>query len=214
MDDAKLQVSLSIWSTDQTSLADEIARYDSLADSFHVDVMDGIFADNLLYGPLTVESVRSLTKKPIVVHLMIGNPGRFVNRFVKAGASVLAVHPTACPDLGHTLRRIRDTGAGAAVAISLDESAQPAMDNLSGISQVLVMGTAIGVKGKDFDRAALERVSLFSQHVRGPEIFVDGGIRWSSVADISEAGADGVVAGSIITGASRPAEAARQIAEL
>jgi ribulose-phosphate 3-epimerase len=210
----KLRASLSIWSTDQARLAEEIARYDPLVDSFHVDVMDGAFADNLLYGPLTVESVRLFTKKPIVAHLMIENPVRFVNRFAEAGASVLAVHSSACPDLENTLLHICDAGAHAAVAISLNESTQPAISNLSDISQVIIMGTPIGVKGKDFDRTALERVSLFAQYARRPEIFVDGGIRWSSATDISGAGADGVVAGSIITEASCPAEAVRRIAGL
>jgi ribulose-phosphate 3-epimerase len=209
-----LYVSLSIWSTDQARLGEEIARYDALVDSFHVDVMDGDFADNLLYGPLTVESVRLFTRKPIVAHLMIQNPGRFVNRFAEAGASVLAVHPAACPDLGQTLRQICDAGLDAAVALSLSEPTQPVAHHLADVSQVIAMGTAIGVKGKDFDRSALDRVSLLAQHVPRPEIYVDGGIRWSSLADISGAGADGVVAGSIITEASRPAEAVRQIAAL
>jgi ribulose-phosphate 3-epimerase len=210
----KLNISLSIWSTDQARLGEEVARYDALVDSFHVDVMDGTFADNLLYGPLTVESVRLFTRKPIVVHLMIQDPGRFVNRFAEAGASVLAVHPTACPDLGQTLRQICDAGVGAALALSLDEPTQLVIPHLAGVSQVIAMGTAIGVKGKDFDRSALDRVSHLAQHVPRPEIYVDGGIRWWSLADISGAGADGVVAGSIITGASHQAEAARQIAEL
>jgi ribulose-phosphate 3-epimerase len=210
----KLNISLSIWSTDQGRLGEEIGRYDAFVESFHVDVMDGTFADNLLYGPLTVESVRLFTRKPIVAHLMIQNPGRFVNRFVEAGANVLAVHSTACPNLNHTLRQICDAGVDAAVALSLNEPTQPVIHHLADVSQVIVMGTAIGVKGKDFDRSALDRVSLLAQHVPRPEIYVDGGIRWSSLADISGAGADGVVAGSIITRASHPAEAVRQIGKL
>lgn len=212
-----MRISLSLWSLDQARIAEEIKRYEALVDSFHIDVMDGYFADNLLFGPLTVETLRSLTRKPITVHLMITEPARWVSRFVDAGADVLAVHPSACSDFPAALDEIKKTGAAPAAAIGLDEPIEPVLNQLAALSAVLVMGTAIGIKGVPFDEAALATVARLTASrsaAAEPEVFVDGGIRWSSMPMIAAAGAGGVVAGSAITTAGDPSSAAAAIAVL
>ncbi len=212
-----MQVSLSLWSMDMAHLADNISLYQPLVASFHVDVMDGQFADNLVFGPLAVEAVRALTGRHIVVHLMVAEPDRWITRFVDAGADLLVVHPTARGDLPATVRAIRDAGSGAGVAIGLDEPLEPVLDLLGSLSVVLVMGTAIGVKGHPFEDAALATVRRLAgprDPGSGPAVFVDGGIRWSSAPRIAAAGANGVVAGSIITASEDPPAAIARIAEL
>ena len=212
-----MRISLSVWSLDQARLAEEIERYDALVDSFHVDVMDGRFADNLVFGPLTVSTVRRLTKKPVAVHLMVTDPAHWVSRFVDAGADLLAVHPTACVDFSATLSRIREAGASSAAAIGLAEPAEPVLDQVGALSAVLVMGTAIGVKGHPFDEVALATVAALTAARGGdtePEILVDGGIRWTSMPKIAAGGADGVVVGSAMTTARDPSSAAATIAAL
>jgi ribulose-phosphate 3-epimerase len=212
-----MRVSLSLWSVDQAHLAEEVHRYDPLIESFHVDVMDGRFADNLLFGPLTVETLRALTGKRIIVHLMVAEPRRWVSRFIDAGADLLAVHPSACQDFRSTLLAIRDGGAAAGAAIGLEEPAQPVLDNLAALSVVLVVATSLGVKGQPFDAGALDTVRQLAgarnAHAR-PEVFVDGGIRWPSIQRIATAGADGVVAGSVVTSANDPPAVVRSIAAL
>ncbi|MFI2710634.1 ribulose-phosphate 3-epimerase [Micromonospora sp. NPDC018662] len=212
-----MRISLSLWSMDQASVADEVRIYQPLVDSFHVDVMDGRFADDLLFGPLAVQTLRRLTDRPVVAHLMVSRPDRWLARFVDAGADTLVVHPSACDDLAATVDAVRRAGARAGVAIGLDEPSRDALDLVEALSVVLVMATPVGVKGRAFDPAALETVADACRARGGApatEVYVDGGIRTSSVADIAAAGADGVVAGSILTGAADPAAAARGIHRL
>lgn len=211
-----MNISLSLWSMDQARLADDVARYAPLVDSFHVDVMDGTFADNLVFGPPAVETLRGLGRTRIVVHLMVVEPLRWIGRFVEAGADELIVHPTACRDPAATVDAILDAGVRAGMAIGLDEPAGPALEVLPSLSSVLVMGTPIGVKGCAFTGDALATVGTVTAARTGDtadlEVVVDGGIRWSSVPLIAAAGADAVVAGSIVTAAPRPDEAIAAIA--
>jgi ribulose-phosphate 3-epimerase len=212
-----MRVSLSLWSVDQARLADEIARYEPVVGSFHVDVTDGRFVDDLLFGPLTVQTVRRLTDRQLVVHLMVAEPRRWVGRFVDAGADLLMVHASADGDFAPAVRAILDAGAAAGGAIGLDEPHRPVLDALGSLSVVAVMGTSIGVKGRPFDGAALDTIRRFARlrdQGAGPEVYVDGGIRSSSVGAIAAAGADGVVAGSIVTGAADPVAAAARLAAL
>jgi ribulose-phosphate 3-epimerase len=212
-----MDVSLSLWSLDQARIADEVKRYETLVDSFHVDVMDGRFADNLLFGPLTVEMLRALTGREIVVHLMVAEPGRWINRFVEAGADVLIVHTSACSDLPATLQQIKKSGARAGAAVGLKEQCSSIFDCLADLSVVLVMATPIGVKGCSFDELALPTVKdlVAARKAAGsPHVTVDGGIRWTSIPKIAAAGADGVVAGSVVTSASRPSSAIAAIAAI
>jgi ribulose-phosphate 3-epimerase len=208
-----MQVSLSLWSCDQARIADEVQRYDPLIDSFHVDVMDGWFVPDLLFGPLTVQTLRALTTREIVVHLMVREPVQWAHRFADAGADLIVVHPSACADFPATLSGITDSGAVAGAAVGLTELRRPLLENLSALSAVLVMGTPLGVKGQPFDRAALDTVRhmVGARAGGGPRVVVDGGIRWSSVPQIAAAGADGVVAGSVVTSAPDPGAAVRAI---
>jgi ribulose-phosphate 3-epimerase len=212
-----MRVSLSMWSMDQARIAEDVGRYHPLVDSFHVDVMDGRFADNLLFGPLAVETVRALTDLPIVVHLMVAQPCRWVSRFVDAGADLVAVHPCACDDFAATVEAIRAAGIAAGAAIRLDEPARPALDLFGSLAAILVMATPIGVKGQSFDPDALTTVGVLDgmrSAGSDTEVYVDGGIRWSSIVDIAAAGADGVVAGSLVTSADDPAATVGAVAAL
>jgi ribulose-phosphate 3-epimerase len=212
-----MDVSLSLWSVDQANLAESVRRYDPLVQSFHVDVMDGRFVGNLLFGPLTVETLRGLTDKQIVAHLMVAEPRRWVAPFVDAGADLVAIHTSASGGFSSTVHAIREAGVAAGAAIGLQEPSQPIFDNLAALSAVLVMGTDIGVKGAPLDEAALrtvQRLTSMRDSGKDPEVFVDGGIRWPSVPLIAAAGADGVIAGSIVTAAEDPRSAVARIAAL
>jgi ribulose-phosphate 3-epimerase len=208
-----MRISLSLWSMDQARIAEEVYAYQPLVESFHIDVMDGQFADDLLFGPLAVETIRGLTDRPLIVHLMVARPDRWLPRFVDAGADTIVVHPSACDDFPATVAAM---GGRAGAAIGLHEPADAVLDLLEALSVVLVMGTPIGVKGCDFHRGALDTVAAAhrGRAATNTEIYVDGGIRWSSVGDIASAGADGVVAGSIITTAADPAAAIAAVTRL
>ena len=207
-------VSQSIWSVDQSRIAHEVDRFDPYVDSYHVDVMDSWFADELLYGPPMVSTLRGLTQRPIVVHLMIKEPIRYAQRLADAGADTVVVHASACSDLSATLRGLHRSGVASGCAIGLDDRLDPVMRHLDTLSTVLVMATPIGVKGQPFDNRAIGTVRELIRHRpdTAPSILVDGGIRWTSVAKIAAAGADGVVTGSITADSDDLGAAIRRIA--
>ncbi|MGI9002748.1 MAG: hypothetical protein ACR2GH_13960 [Pseudonocardia sp.] len=212
-----MHISLSLWSVDQARVAAEVRRFDPLVTSYHVDVADGRFAENLLFGPMMVEVLDRLTDKPIIVHLMVDEPHRWVFPFVDAGADVIAFHPSARSDIAATVAMVHRAGAAAGMAVKLDEPHEPALEHLKLFAELFVMATPIGVKGHAFEGSAVERVQSFvaaRADNAAPAIFVDGGIRWSSVGPIAAAGADGVVAGSILAATEDPAYAAAEIQRL
>jgi len=113
------KISPSILSADFSRLAEEIAAVETAgADLIHVDVMDGNYVPNITIGPAVVESIKKCTKLPLDVHLMISNPDGFIDKFAKAGANIISVHPETCVHLNRTLDNIRKLGAKASIALN------------------------------------------------------------------------------------------------
>src|SRR5512140_1778917 len=114
-----IRIAPSILSADFGRLAEEVRAAEAAgADLIHVDVMDGRFVPNITIGPLVVEAIRKVTKRPIDAHLMIVEPERYVEAFAKAGADVVSVHAEASPHLHRPLQAIRAVGAKPAVALN------------------------------------------------------------------------------------------------
>jgi len=200
-----VKASVSLWSADQLALGEALATLDGHADGFHIDVMDGHFVAELLYGPDLVGAVADRSaKSPVDVHLLVADADAWIERFVRAGADMLTVHPESCADVAATLRAIERRGVRPALALSLDQPLERAGALLEQVDRVLLMGTEIGVKGVGLDAGACERVerlvALRDASERKPEIVVDGGIRRETVPRLAAAGADGVVPGSLVFG--------------
>src|SRR5258708_18575820 len=163
------------------------------ADWIHVDVMDGRFVPNITIGPAVVKAIRSATKLPIDVHLMIVEPERYLEDFVRAGANVLSVHVEACPHLHRTLQHVRRLGALAGVVLnpSTDEDA---ISYVLGVTDlVLVMSVNPGFGGQAFLPEVLPKVRAIRQMIdrsgRPVLLEIDRGIAHDTAALATEAAA-------------------------
>ena len=202
----------SILACDFGRLADEVqAVTDAGADWIHVDVMDGHFVPNITIGPRIVEAVRDATQLPLDVHLMIQQPERYIDAFVKAGATTVGVHAEACPHLHRTVAQIREAGARASVTINPGTPANAVEAVLGDVDQVLVMTVNPGFGGQRFIPGTLAKVETLRSWIRdrglAVALEVDGGISEDTIASAARAGANAFVAGTAIFGAPNYREA-------
>ena len=200
-------------------LADEIAAVESAGvDFIHLDIMDGRYVPEITFGPLIVKSVRSLTERPLDVHLMIEQPERHLESFVGAGADMVTVHVEPCVHLHAVLTEIRTLGASPGVALNPATPLETAFEVLEFVDQVLVMSVNPGFGGQTFIPTALRRIERMREGIErvNPKCMleVDGGIKASNIAQVVNAGANMIVAGSaIFSPDAEVAEAVRQLRE-
>lgn len=198
-----MRASVSLWSADQLALGAAVDALDGRVDGFHVDVMDGRFGPDLLFGPATVDALAARVRRSLLdVHLVVDDADRWVAPLADAGAGMLTVHPECCDDPAATLAEIAARGVRAGVALGLDRPLAAVAPLLGAVDRVLVMGTEIGIKGVDPAPETCERVRQLVALRAGarPEVFVDGGIRAHTIGAFAAAGADGVVPGSLVFG--------------
>jgi ribulose-phosphate 3-epimerase len=193
-------------------------QVEQVADGFHIDVMDGHFVPELLFGPDFVRAVRGRTRLLVDVHLMVEDADPWLASFVSAGATMITVHAESCAMVADTLAAIEALGARPGIAVGSDAPLGPVFALLDRVDRVLLMGTRLGVKGADIVPQIYERIHAVvrerDRSVRRPEVFVDGGIRRHTVPLLAQAGADGVIPGSLVFGRPDPAAAVHWIAGL
>src|SRR6185436_4095924 len=154
-----MKIAPSILSADFAALGEAIARMEAAgADQLHVDVMDGHFVPNLTIGPSVIESIRKRTRLPLDVHLMIDEPDRWVETYVRAGADLITVHVEACRHLQRCLAQIREAGARAGVALNPGTPPGAIEWVLDDIDLVLVMSVNPGFGGQSFIPTAYAKV--------------------------------------------------------
>jgi len=207
MPDRRIEIAPSILSADFSRLAEELHNVvEAGADIIHLDIMDGHFVPNLTIGPGVVKALRPLTDRPFDCHLMIEEPQRYIDAFLRAGANMISVHVEAEPHLNRALAMIREGGAQAGIAINPATSADTLADALEFCDFVLVMTVNPGFGGQKFISPVVDKVRRISQMVRerrlGVRIEVDGGIDPSTAPAITAAGAEILVAGTAVFGQS------------
>ena len=209
-----MKIAPSILSADFAALGEAIARVEAAgADQLHVDVMDGHFVPNLTIGPPVIESIKKRTRLPLDVHLMIEQPERYIEIYVRAGADLLTVHVEACPHLQRTLNQIREAGARSGVALNpatLPGVLEYVVDDLD---LILVMSVNPGFGGQSFIPTTYSKLREIKALVgsRHTELSVDGGVSTGNAALLAQAGAGVLVAGSAIFGAPDAGEAVRAL---
>jgi ribulose-phosphate 3-epimerase len=206
----RVQIAPSILSADFAHLADQIRAVErGGASILHLDVMDGHFVPNITIGPPVVASIRKATALPLDCHLMISEPDRYVSMFCEAGADMVSVHQEACVHLHRTLSHIRACGAAAGVVLNPATPVETLSEVLDGLDYVLLMSVNPGFGGQEFIPRTLDKIGRLAQmrEARGLDfrIEIDGGVHPDNILEIVRAGAEWIVAGSVIFQDADPA---------
>jgi ribulose-phosphate 3-epimerase len=196
-------VAPSLLACDFAHLADEIARVEKENVEFlHLDVMDGHFVKNITFGPPLVKSIASVARTTLDTHLMIENPDRYIEAFMKAGTHVLTIHVEASSDVRRDLQTIRALGGKAGLAFNPDCPFERVEPYLGDIDLLLVMSVFAGFGGQSFIEGSLDHVksaaALRKKNGYTFAIEIDGGIAPETAPRAKEAGADILVAGTAI----------------
>ena len=184
-------------------------------DWLHLDVMDGHFVDNISFGPAIIQAIHETNDVFLDVHLMISRPDHYLPRFVEAGADMITVHLEAEHDVAETLRRTREAGCKAGLAINPATPLEDALPFLDQIDMLLVMTVVPGFGGQSFMHETMPKIEAAAahreQHGLSFHIQVDGGIDATTAPTATAAGANVLVAGSSTFRAPDMAEAIQQI---
>jgi ribulose-phosphate 3-epimerase len=210
------KIAPSILSADFARLGEEVRRIEQAgADLIHFDVMDGHFVPNLSFGIPVLESVRKVTALPLDVHLMIEEPGRYLEQFVRAGANSISVHAEACEDIPGIAHRMHQLGIRASIAINPETEPTRVLDAAAHLDMILVMSVHPGFGGQGFIPESIDKVRAVRRELksRGLEVDVeiDGGIKVDNIGLVAQAGANVFVSGSAIFGHNDYAEIIRQM---
>ena len=188
----------------------DVEMVNANADIFHLDIMDGVFVPNISYGFPVVEAIARMARKPLDAHLMIVEPEKYVERFVKAGSSMVSFHLNATKDPDAVLAKIRECGAKAGLVINPDIPVVSLFPHLKNCDYVMLMSVYAGFGGQKFidetyGRVKALRAELDAQGLDIP-LEVDGGVSPSNAAELIRSGADILVAGSAVFKAEDPAD--------
>lgn len=204
-------VAPSLLSADMARLGEAVKMVDeSAAEWVHLDVMDGVFVENISFGFALVETVAKLTGKVRDVHMMTINPEKWVERLKKAGADVMTVHMEACPHIHRTLEAIRRAGMRAGVALNPGTPPEMAREALELADVLLLMGVDPGFGGQRLIERTVDRVREARAMIDGMNrkvlIEVDGGVNVENANMLGKAGADVLVAGAAVFKSENPKE--------
>ncbi len=199
------KIAPSILSADFARLGDEVRAVERAgADLIHFDVMDGHFVPNISIGVPVLKSVRKVTDLPLDAHLMITEPGKYLEPFVKAGANSISVHEEVCADIPAIAAQMRKLGARASVAINPETGIERVLAAAEHLDMILVMSVHPGFGGQEFIPGALDKLRAIRRDLerRGLaiDLEIDGGIKLDNIADVKAAGANVFVSGSGIFG--------------
>ena len=182
---------------------------ESAAEWIHIDVMDGVFVPNISFGFPVLEAINKVATKVLDVHLMIEKPEQYITTFAKAGAKVITVHYEACPHVHRTIQQIKDAGCLAGVAINPGTPVEVYQDIIADLDLALIMSVNPGFGGQKFIPNAINKTNRVAEMAAKAgnttlKIDIDGGVTMANAADLYQAGADVLVAGSFVFSSKDP----------
>ncbi len=209
-------ISPSLLSADFCNLGRDIEMLNaSECDWLHVDVMDGMFVPNISFGMPVIKYIKKAARKPLDVHLMIMDPGRYIEAFKEVGADIITVHQEACIHLDRTLHAIKDAGLKCGAVLNPATPVALLEDSIQLCDVVLLMSVNPGFGGQKFIENTYNKVRQLRNlcNRKNPQclIEVDGGVNTTNAPLLFEAGADVLVAGNAVFKSDNPQETIKQL---
>ena len=213
-----IKLAPSILSADFARLLEDVKKVENAGCEYlHIDVMDGHFVPNITLGPNVVKSLRKDVDMVFDAHLMIENPDQYIKEFVDAGCDIIVVHQEACRHLHRTIQNIKSYGIKAGVSLNPATPIETIKYVLQDVDMVLLMSVNPGFGGQSYIPVVTEKIkelkALIDKMNLDIDIEVDGGVKPSNIAEVVNAGANVIVAGSAIFNAGNIDEAVKSLRE-
>ena len=214
------KISPSLLSADFSNLERDIKMLEEGgAHLLHLDVMDGRFVPNITMGPVIIEAINEVATIPLDVHLMIEDPGYYIDAFIDAGADYLTVHSEATSHLHRVIQQIKSKGIKAGVSLNPHTPISVLENVLEDIDLILLMSVNPGFGGQSFIPNTLNKLRklqlmLIEHNATHIEVEVDGGIKIDNIKEVSDAGCDIFVSGSGIFKADNPKQMIADMIEM
>lgn len=216
---SKVIISPSVLSADFGQLDNAVEMLNrSDAEWVHLDIMDGVFVENISFGFPVIESIAKKSTKKLDAHLMIVEPWKFTERLAKAGVYMMNVHYETCPHLHRVIQGIKKTGMKAGVTLNPHTPVELLEDILPDLDMVLLMSVNPGFGGQSFIESIVEKTARLKAMIdrKGCDtmIQIDGGVNYETGKRLVEAGANNLVAGSFVFGNDKPEEVIKNLGNL
>ena len=213
-----IKLAPSILSADFARLLEDVKKVEKAGCEYlHIDVMDGHFVPNITLGPGIVKSLRKDVNMVFDAHLMIENPDNYIKEFADAGCDIIVVHQEACTHLHRTIQNIKSHGIKAGVALNPATPIETIKYVLQDVDMVLLMSVNPGFGGQSYIPVVTEKIkelkALIDKMNLDIDIEVDGGVKPSNIAEVVNAGANVIVAGSAIFNTGNIDEAVKSLRE-
>lgn len=214
-----IKVAPSLLSADFARLGEAVETVNrSEASYIHIDVMDGMFVPNITIGFPVIAAINRIAEKPLDVHMMVVDPGRYVKAVSDAGAYLMNVHYEACTHLDRVIHEIHEAGMKAGVTINPATPVEMLTDIVAEVDLVLLMSVNPGFGGQKFIGNTINKIrrlrKLIERTGSHAEIEIDGGVNLTTAPSLIEAGATVLVAGSYVFTAENPVKAIHDLAIL